>query len=87
VNASELTEAHFGWYIAMSQPNAVIRRRTFVLTSIRRWSYDGVEYAGLTDDGHGERFRTEWIFLATDEGELIRPITPKAKRRAKAMAS
>lgn len=87
----DLTEQHHGWLIRVDEPEP-LRHRTFLLgkgfkVGVRRWTRDdGSEWVGVCDeDGRGNGFvGTERIYPADTRCELVRPVTAKAKRLAKA---
>lgn len=83
-----LTDEQRGWVIRVEEP-APLLHRSFVLgkgfgSGVRRWTYEGVEMVGLTDDERSPGIvGTERIYRADTPCELVRQI--KKPRRKKSV--
>jgi hypothetical protein len=92
LTVSDLTDPHIGWLIKTGPARGdseYCRSRTFTLKGIRVWTYEGRTTVGLLDpsDARGNIIGDERHYDPSAPCELVRPITAKAKRLAKASAS
>lgn len=95
---ADLTDDHIGWMVKVAEP-LPLRHRTFTLgkgfgSCVRRWTHEGVDYVGLTDDDKRPGIvGTERTFIADTPCELVRLVKRPRKRsgttsdRAQAVAT
>lgn len=82
----DVTDEHRGWELRVDEPEP-IRRRFFILgkgfgSGVRRWTHEGVEYVGLTDDVRSPGVvGTERIYRADTPCELVRQVKTRRARR------
>lgn len=87
MRADDLTEDHFGWYIKVADKDPVLRWRHFTLIGIRKWTYEGKTTVGvIARDPDGIYKGIEYHYAPDVTVVLVQPVTPKAKRAAKAAA-
>lgn len=86
LTADDLSEDHYGWYIKVADKDPVIHHRNYEIKSIRKWTYEGKTTVGIiARDAEGLwKGGIEHDYAPDTAVELVRPITPKAKRTAKA---
>lgn len=86
---ADLTDDHIGWQIKVGRARGdseFSRYRIFVLKKIRVWTYNGLTTVGLLDPSEARPgiIGDERHYDTTVACELIKPMTAKAKRLAKA---
>jgi hypothetical protein len=81
----DVTDECRGWLVEVAEPDGLIQRRQFVLgkgfgSGVRRWTYEGVEWVGLTDDQRSPGVvGTERMYRADTPCGLLRKVS---RRRA-----
>ncbi|TMR13811.1 hypothetical protein ETD86_30060 [Nonomuraea turkmeniaca] len=85
VAVGELTDAHLGFEVRVTDGDGWLGYRDVILIGIRSWTHEGTPMVGLTDANVGDRpFQgCERIYPASTPCTLLRRLTPSRRRRTR----